>query len=188
MKKQRLNKFFIFIFFPLLLIDCSACESDDDDGVIETYDDNYEIRESYLSASINDACSTTINYEANDVYSIPDYEEFIGDFYRLGGHPTNTSELPDIGINLFYTEAFVGTYPVSDTWDPGVAFIYYIDENGNEYNSTTANTGAVVTVLEDGNDFLGSFYIITFENVEVYCDALNDTKCIGTFTFGNYIF
>ncbi len=181
MKTSTYYKWLIFIPFTFFLLRCASSDDGDD------------IRSSYLKAAIHNECLIEFNYTGTNLYTILREEEYVGDVITLGAHPTDTTQLPnnkivpDIGIEIVYTTSFAGIYPVSDTHENGKAFIFYIDENGNEYYSSYNNYDRnVQVVLVSTDDTGGNYYRVSFNNVEVYCANIDDTKCIGSFQYYDY--
>ena len=152
-----------FIVILILIIISIGCDSDDDD------DNNFS-----MEAAIHSNCTTTINFEGEDLYAYELTDQFFGTYWQIGGHPANASnEIPDLGVNIFATDD--GNYEVSNSWGINQAFVYYIDENGNEYTSTD---NQLVTVQFENENSRS----VTFGNIEVYSAALDETLCINNCT------
>lgn len=163
-----------FAFILSFLILLSSCH---DDG-FKGFDIGPLI---FFDAAIYETCQPQINFVGDDIYGEQIIDQNFGNYWQLGGHPPNaTNELPDLGLNIFVPELETGLYEVTNDFITGKAFIYYIDENGNEYNSTINNSGNVSVVFTPGSF---SRIEVTFNNVEVYNATLDLTKCINEFNY-----
>lgn len=146
-----------FIVILTLLIINMGCDKDD-------------IKVS-MEAAIHSNCINTINFIGEDLYAYELTDDFLGTYWQVGGHPANEiNEMPDLGVNIFGTDD--GHYEVSNSWGINKAFVYYIDENGNQYYSTD---NQLVTVKFENQNSRS----ITFGNIEVYCETLDKTLCIN---------
>ena len=162
-----------------ILISLSSCDPDTQD----TQNDFTN----FLKAAIYETCQTGINFNGEDIYSLGFRSDVFGSYKQLGGHPANASnQLPDLGINIVVEELETGFYNITDHYVSGKAFIYYIDENGYEYNSTNSSSTVFVEIMYPPG---GKTIEVRFNNVELYNPTLDKTICVNSFSYfyGNQI-
>ncbi len=145
---------------------------------------------SSLRAAIAEICNSTINFVDLDenVYAYRADDLFFVPSIQTGGHSTAT-EISDLGANIFAALPIelniVGTFLIDEgTANPGTAYIFYIDESGTEYTSTSSNTGILtvqnIDISEDGSEI--NSLMFSFNNVEVAnIIDFEDKLCINAF-------
>jgi hypothetical protein len=145
-----------------LLILASSCSND-------------EVSLAFFRAAIHSDCDGPQNFTGEDIYGYTVEHEFLGTYWQVGAHPAGAvNSLPDLGMNIFNENLETGQYAISDgSWSANSVYIFYIDENGNEYSSTS-NLSGTVSVNNDGN-----LADITLNNVQMYNYETQETICVS---------
>lgn len=172
---------FTLLYLSLVLI-VTSCSSNSDERTALV---------NSLEAAIDVSCVNTINYQDDhdNVYAYRADDIFNSASIQAGGHSTGNDN-PDLGVNVFGDDPVFGlpetsTYTVdSGSGLPGTAYVFYIDELGEQYISTDNNIGKLIhldllTILADGTvtELKASFNEIEVRSISF----VDDTLCVNAF-------